>query len=136
MRKIYEGISCGCGRPAFAKNLCKRCYNVQYRRENHDSYQELQRIWRANNPGYARDWAREKRAKCSPEQFQISLHEQEGCCAICGLPMLEEPRADHNHATGKFRGLLHNRCNLALGAFSDDIELLRKAIRYLERTNQ
>jgi len=38
---------------------------------------------------------------------------------------------DHYHKTGKIRGLLCNQCNVGLGAFKDNIKLLKKAIIYL-----
>jgi hypothetical protein len=42
---------------------------------------------------------------------------------------------DHNHDTGKFRGMLCNFCNRGLGNFFDNIENLEKAILYLKEKN-
>lgn len=39
---------------------------------------------------------------------------------------------DHNHESNKFRGMLCNHCNRGLGNFKDNIEILKKAILYLE----
>ena len=39
---------------------------------------------------------------------------------------------DHDHETGKFRGWLCRRCNIALGKFNDDIPTLKNAIKYLK----
>lgn len=39
---------------------------------------------------------------------------------------------DHNHQTGKFRGMLCNHCNRGLGNFKDNIENLENAILYLK----
>ena len=39
---------------------------------------------------------------------------------------------DHSHKNEKIRGILCNWCNTALGNFHDNIELLKKAILYLE----
>lgn len=69
------------------------------------------------------------------------LEEQNGVCAICrckekiinknGKKWLLA--IDHNHKTGKIRGLLCNSCNIGLGRFNEDIKLLKKAIEYLRR---
>ena len=39
---------------------------------------------------------------------------------------------DHNHETNKFRGWLCHNCNMGIGAFKDNIEVLYKAIEYLK----
>jgi|TARA_R110001592_G_scaffold5317_3_gene29379 hypothetical protein len=43
---------------------------------------------------------------------------------------------DHNHSTGKFRGIICNPCNIKLGQFQDDINNFKNAIKYLEETNE
>lgn len=59
---------------------------------------------------------------------------QEGLCAICQKPLTEgQVDVDHDHLTGKVRGLLHNACNQGLGYFQDSIETLQAAIDYLKR---
>lgn len=57
---------------------------------------------------------------------------QDGVGAIC----LTAPpiHVDHDHATGKVRGLLCFRCNAALGQLDDDPATLRRAARYLDRS--
>ena len=42
---------------------------------------------------------------------------------------------DHNHKTGEFRGWLCKKCNSALGWFEDDINYLKRAIKYLENND-
>lgn len=54
-------------------------------------------------------------------------------CEICGRKQKLE--VDHNHSTGKVRGVLCSRCNGALGQFLDDINMLKKAIAYLEKND-
>lgn len=52
-------------------------------------------------------------------------------CEICkrsGLQM----HVDHDHATGRVRGVLCQNCNLSLGGFQESIESLEKAIWYLK----
>lgn len=58
---------------------------------------------------------------------------QRGLCAICMKELTETPHIDHCHATGKVRGLLCRKCNLAIGHFDDNIRALRRAAWYLER---
>ena len=63
--------------------------------------------------------------------------DQERKCAICGAhaPLnIDKPLpfvVDHCHRTQVVRGLLCNRCNLAIGMFKDDQISLRNAFRYL-----
>ena len=65
--------------------------------------------------------------------------QQNGVCAICGKPetkvqygKIQPLTVDHNHETGKVRGLLCFNCNIAIGKLKDDIVLLEKAIDYLK----
>jgi hypothetical protein len=73
-----------------------------------------------------------RRLGISVEDVLQALARQKGC-SICGR---EEPNRrlalDHDHRTGKLRGLLCHNCNQALGKFQDDPALLRKAAAYLE----
>jgi hypothetical protein len=52
-------------------------------------------------------------------------------CPICERPD-QIMHMDHNHATGAVRGFLCSRCNVGLGLFCDDLDLLDRAIKYLE----
>lgn len=52
-------------------------------------------------------------------------------CEICKEP-IEIPYIDHDHKTGKVRGILCPQCNFGLGNFVDSIELLKAATEYLE----
>ena len=49
-------------------------------------------------------------------------------CIICGLPA---EVVDHDHITKRIRGSLCQRCNMGLGHFRDDPELLELAAMYL-----
>ena len=60
---------------------------------------------------------------------------QQGVCSICSRPengRYKHLSIDHDHDTGKIRGLLCNNCNRGLGLLKDSPELLRKAARYVE----
>lgn len=63
------------------------------------------------------------------------LAKQNKCCDICGKPeaqMVSLMQLDHDHTTGKLRGLLCAPCNLGLGMFQDNDVFLRRAREYLQ----
>ena len=62
------------------------------------------------------------------------LAAQGGVCALCHRPPLagKTLHVDHDHATGRVRGVLCFTCNNALGDFEDDPGRLRGAASYLE----
>jgi hypothetical protein len=115
--------------------------NIEKDKEN-----QKRRYWK--NPEYYREQAKE-RAKRNPEgiknawllrhygitleHYKSKLKEQNGVCAIClRQDSYFSLAVDHNHKTGKIRGLLCSQCNLALGKFNDNPEILNKAIIYLK----
>jgi len=57
--------------------------------------------------------------------------DQKGKCAIC--KQKKSLDIDHNHITHRVRGLLCQNCNVGLGQFMDDPEVLKEAIIYLEK---
>jgi hypothetical protein len=65
------------------------------------------------------------------------LESQGGVCAICEGEDSHNAHGgrfsmDHDHDTGKFRGLLCALCNTGLGKLGDNREGLLKALKYLE----
>lgn len=68
----------------------------------------------------------------SPEEYNALLQKQSGRCAICEQPPKKTLHVDHCHETGRVRGLLCHFCNIGLGHFGEDIERMKRAIRYLE----
>lgn len=109
------------------KSACKGCH-----RERAKSY------WKAKP--LPKEIQRERNLRKSfgigVEEYNKMLDAQEGCCAICGTKECVTGRnfaVDHDHKTGKIRGLLCQFCNTALGKFQDDKEILSNAIKYLER---
>jgi|SRR5215831_9658156 len=66
-------------------------------------------------------------------RYKQQLMQQLNKCEICEQDMADEACVDHSHATGQVRGLLCTSCNGGIGFFKDDILLLRRAVRYLNR---
>jgi len=115
-------------RKYFAKDKCRNCYNrdvdmVRNRTEKRKGEQRTYAVcaWRRKTVGV------------SPEEYAVQLAHQKGLCAICDKPP-ETGQVlclDHDHVTGKPRGLVCRRCNLALGLFKDNIEVILRALDYL-----
>lgn len=69
------------------------------------------------------------------ETYQSLLEAQGHVCAICGRQNRGKRLVvDHDHATGRIRGLLCTCCNLTLGRMNDDPQRLRAAAAYLEKS--
>lgn len=71
----------------------------------------------------------------TPEEYENVLVSQGGVCAICGNGSIRDGHhtfhIDHDHETGRIRGLLCYSCNCAIGHFHDDQSLMKLAIEYL-----
>ena len=79
-----------------------------------------------------------KKFGLTTEAFSEMLERQGGKCAICQTSNFnfshgKRPHVDHDHTTGKVRGLLCGKCNVALGHARDDVKILESAINYLKK---
>ena len=108
---------------------------------------------RATRAAYQLRWwhANKDRARGADmlRKFGITLDDynrmhsvQDGLCAICLEPekavdhkakRTRQLAIDHCHTTGKVRDLLCGRCNTAIGAFRDRLDILERAVSYLKR---
>ena len=85
---------------------------------------------------HTRSYDLKRRFGLTIEEYNILLNAQGGNCAICGKPPGSENLCvDHDHRTGKIRGLLHKACNLIIGNAKDSTEILLKAVKYLQRAS-
>lgn len=69
------------------------------------------------------------------QEYKEMYEVQRGKCKICGEEE-QELLVDHNHATGKVRGLLCRKCNTGLGFFSDSTLILHFASEYVRRDGE
>ena len=73
----------------------------------------------------------------SIDAFNSLLAGQGGVCAICGstnwLGPHGSPSVDHDHTTGKIRGILCHNCNVAIGFIQDDPKIALSMADYLEK---
>lgn len=112
---------------------CKTCRAERFREPN--------KLWKADNPEALKCYKEANRGTkgweyrikytygLSPQEYDKQFITQEGICAICPN---EIEVVDHNHTTGKLRGLLCQRCKRGLGHFDDDPLRIRKALEYLD----
>lgn len=71
------------------------------------------------------------------DEYDRMLETQGGTCAICHqAPNGRRLDVDHDHTTGKVRGLLCIYCNRAIGLLHDDPELCKTASKYLKEHQQ
>ena len=132
-------------RAAFMKRQHRLANKEKYRAatkrwmdKNRTVFLEKQRNKRKADP----DWRfksalqRTLRAGAPPCNATVAQLKEafKGTCTICGVPESEcktPLHMDHDHKTGQFRGWLCSKCNQGLGLFSDSIECLQLAIKYL-----
>jgi Recombination endonuclease VII len=97
---------------------CKPCHNARGK-------ESKQRLY-----GGSRHYHLTRRYGISAAEFDELVCDQNGVCPICSKPKPEH--VDHDHATGRVRGILCFNCNGGLGQFGDDPERLVRAQVYLE----
>lgn len=125
----------------YAKNAERiKAANKSWRDKNKEKVKKQIKLWQSQNKerkNLSTVFNRRKRNGFSKELFNKLLLEQNNKCAICETEIksnngMDTICADHNHIDNTPRGLLCKRCNILLGHSKDDIELLKKAITYLE----
>lgn len=126
----------------------------KYREENKDNIKERRKSRTAKQVKKTKKYQKEYR-KINPSKFKYGtlkfnygitkeeydsmLVNQDYKCAICKIDRCTTGRSmsvDHCHKTNKIRGLLCHKCNLGLGHFKDNIELLLIAIEYLKKSDK
>lgn len=114
-------------------------YAKEYRAKNQERIRERDRIYRKRYPDRVRRMNLKKTYDMTPEQYASMLSEQNNKCFLCDFSHRtngkreEQLHIDHCHVTGKIRGLLCTQCNKGLGCFKDRIDVLQKAVQYLQR---
>lgn len=120
----------------YEKNHLKiKAGQKKYRENNHDEIMVQQKEWARNNP----EKIAAKRRKCkygiTDEQYKNLLSKQRGVCTLCEGVDNNALCVDHDHSTGKIRGLLCGNCNRALGMVKENKNTLQNMIKYLKKHN-
>lgn len=121
-----------------------RAYDRKWREDNIDRAEYTRTYnqnYQSNPENQEKQWERKllRNYSMTPTEFNALWDSQDGRCAVCKVPL--EPRGrtkksaavDHNHATGKVRGILCRGCNTGIGNLRDDPEILTAAVEYLVR---
>lgn len=113
-------------------NRCKACKSA-WQREHYKKTRGAEHQRRKHrDPDYIRKKDL-RRFGLTIEDYERMFEDQGGLCRICKKPPTESRRlaVDHCHDSNIVRGLLCGNCNLGLGHFYDNSELLNRAIEYL-----
>lgn len=139
----YHGEPCGAGHGTeriVASGVCVTCNSERtraYRQANAERTKQQRLDWKKNNPGKVaeslRSYQIRRRYGIGLREFAEILASQGGKCAVC-RKVEKRMVVDHCHSNGAIRGILCNRCNVALGMAKDDPTRLRALVRYLEKS--
>jgi Recombination endonuclease VII len=152
------GGSCsvdGCGEPVKAKGLCDAHYAHRLR-HGHLSYRrrETREPRRCGIAGcdnwlysrgmcsmhYVQDRNMRLTYGITLDTYHAKAASQDWRCEVCGQPeravdsrtkKLKQLAVDHDHGTGKFRGILCSHCNRAIGLLGDNISTVEALAAYL-----
>ncbi len=129
-----------------AKDKCYQCYVGGWVKQHPERVREYRRTYVPSDAArekkllYKRNGHFQRQYGMTLGEVDAQIARQGGLCAICHRPPTSSPPfrssrprllVDHDHESGKVRGLLCTDCNAALGHFDDNPDFLRAAIAYL-----
>lgn len=124
-------------RDAYYRDRENRIDRVRkYSAANAETIRERKREYTKRTVAQRRNKRLEDMYGITAAEYDAMAAAQDGCCAICsGEPLGRGNRLhiDHDHASGKIRGLLCTRCNTAIGHLQDSPDICRAAAEYLEQ---
>jgi Autographiviridae endonuclease VII len=119
-----------------------KTYHREWKKKNplSEEQREARRIYMAAyykaNPDIHRNTQLKRNYGINLESYKVLVESQNGLCAICKKKpegSRSTLQVDHDHETGRVRGLLCNPCNTGLGLFKEEPAVLTEAIEYLRR---
>ena len=106
----------------------KAAYKREWRKRNPEKARLAAKRWQAKNPRkeYYREWKRKNPEKVARNQkkqwlkrYGLTVDRYDELvvrgCALCGAK--KNPCIDHDHDTGRVRGILCSRCNIMIGHY-------------------
>jgi len=105
-----------------------------------EAIRAYQALYREQNRDVLSDRERERRFGITRQEYAEIFHSQNGTCAICSLPetatrngKVKALAVDHDHKSGKVRGLLCSDCNTGIGKLKENRNIFLSAIKYLDK---
>lgn len=149
MKKEFSNFRRQTSRKDGCQSWCKKCASKrdktywkkeknklrarEYRRTHKEHLSQLRRKRYLNNLPKHKDQQLRRTFGISLDQYNIMLKKQNNKCKICNKEEVgRKLSVDHDHKSGKVRGLLCNHCNRGIGSFYDNPTLLLTAIKYLK----
>ncbi len=116
---------------------CNRTRSRAWMEKNRDRARIAKAAYNRSHPDVKRRscW-REKGINITTQEYYEMVQTQGGRCLICTRHedvLTRRLAVDHDHQTGRIRGLLCGSCNSALGFFNENINALEAAVQYLRR---
>jgi hypothetical protein len=109
----------------------------KWSREHPEKRNATKRRWRQNNPDKHKNAVLKRTYGISLEQYNQILAAQGEVCGICMSATVSNCgrrlSVDHNHETGKVRGLLCGRCNSMLGFIDEHPGTLERAAAWIKK---
>jgi len=129
--KAIDGLNYWCRK-------CQKINNKQYYIDNKEKIIKHVKKRYKENPEKQRNRNYKRRFNITIDDYNKMFKKQNGKCDICGSNdsgsiKTEHFFIDHNHITGKIRGLLCYSCNSAVGLLKDDIEISKNLTKYLTK---
>ena len=93
----------------------------EYKQVNGEKIKSYRKGYYQLNKAKTAEYDLQKRYGINQAQYDELLLKQNGVCLGCGKPPSKRKLdVDHNHTTGKVRGLLCHHCNKAQGQLGED----------------
>jgi hypothetical protein len=120
--------------------VCKSCRSIR-RTENRQKNKEYILAYE-HTPEYLnrqKDNTFKRVYGITLEIYNEMVKQQKGLCKVCGKPENHKTKknltVDHDHRTGKVRGLLCHRCNVVLGLVDEKVSILKCFKNYLKENS-
>jgi len=111
----------------------RKLSNHKYWKSHRKERKVKRHKWYMRNKERERNSYLEQRYGITLAEYNVIKQVQNDLCAVCQKPYAATLHVDHDHKTGRIRGLLCKNCNIMLGAATDVPSTLRRGADYLEK---